>query len=132
MYQSLTLRICLVFFGIFVYSYQGQYSFNPVMQGLSPYNWQTACNIMNLITGLIAAALYGNIGIKVVYLEVLQELFNAPPLTTTAGKMIWVGLVPAYVRTFKSATMLVKSLLTLRSSGRLRSSFVLQSPNSPI
>ena len=37
---------------------------------LSPYAWQTATNIMNLVTGLIAAALYGNIGLKVVYNEV--------------------------------------------------------------
>ena len=51
---------------------------------------------MNLFTGLIAACLYGNIGIKVVYLEVIQELFHAPSLTTTKGKILWVALVPAY------------------------------------
>lgn len=66
------------------------------MQGLSPYKWQTACNIMNIITGLIAAALYGNIGIKVAYVEVFQELLGAPPLTTKRGKILWVALVPAY------------------------------------
>jgi len=65
---------------------------------LCPYNWQTATNIMNIITGLIAAALYGNIGIKVAYIEVFQGIFNAPPLTTKAGKWLWVALVPAYVR----------------------------------
>jgi hypothetical protein len=90
------IYIVYMFFGLFVYSYQGQYSFNPVMQGLSPYNWQTATNIMNLFTGLIAAALYGNIGIKVVYVEVLQEIFNFPSLTTKFGKLLWIGLVPAY------------------------------------
>lgn len=83
-------------FGLFVYSYQGQYSYNPVMQGLSPYAWQTATNIMNLFTGLIAAALYGNIGLKVVYLEIFQELLNAPPLTSKTGKMLWVVMIPAY------------------------------------
>ena len=90
------IYVVYMFFGLFVYSYQGQYAYNPVMQGLSPYNWQTACNIMNLFTGLIAAALYGNIGIKVVYLEVFQELLNAPSLTTRSGKLIWIALVPAY------------------------------------
>lgn len=90
------IYVAYLFFGVFVYSYQGQYAYNPVMQGLSPYNWQTATNIMNLVTGLIAAALYGNIGIKVAYIEVLQELFNFPPLTSTKGKWIWVALVPAY------------------------------------
>lgn len=90
------IYVVYLFFGVFVYSYQGQYAYNPVMQGLSPYNWQTATNIMNLITGLIAACLYGNIGIKVAYIEVFQELFNAPPLTSRAGKLLWVALVPAY------------------------------------
>jgi hypothetical protein len=85
-----------LFFGLFMYSYQGQYAYNPVMQGLSPYAWQTATNIMNIITGLIAAALYGNIGIKVMYVEVLEELFNFPALTDKKGKIIWVAIVPIY------------------------------------
>lgn len=87
---------CYMFFGLFVYSYQGQYAYNPVMQGLSPYAWQTATNIMNIVTGLIAAALYGNVGLKVVYVEILQELCHAPPLTTKAGKILWVVLIPLY------------------------------------
>jgi hypothetical protein len=66
------------------------------MQGLSPYSWQTATNIMNLITGLIAAALYGNIGLKVLYLEVLQDVFGFPPLTVRRGKFLWAALVPIY------------------------------------
>lgn len=90
------IYVVYMFFGIFVYSYQGQYSFNPVMQGLSPYNYQTAANICYIITGLIAAALYGNIGIKVVYTNVFQELLGAPPLTVKMGKILWVFMVPAY------------------------------------
>jgi hypothetical protein len=82
------IYVVYLFFGVFVYSYQGRYAFNPVMQGLSPYNWQTATNIMNIITGFIAACLYGNIGIKVAYVEVFQELLRAPPLTTKAGKFL--------------------------------------------
>ncbi|KPM45716.1 hypothetical protein AK830_g802 [Neonectria ditissima] len=85
-----------MFFGLFVYSYQGQYAFNPVMQGLSPYRFQTATNIMNLVTGLIAAALYSNIGFKVVYIEVLQEIFNFPPLTKKSGKIAWAISIPLY------------------------------------
>jgi hypothetical protein len=96
LFADLFIYFLYMFFGLFVYSYQGQYAYNPVMQGLSPYNWQTACNIMNLVTGLIAAALYGNIGIKVAYVEVFQELFKAPPLTSKRGKLLWVALVPAY------------------------------------
>lgn len=49
-----------------------------------------------MITGLIAAALYGNIGIKVLYIDVFQELLSAPDLTKKAGKLLWIGLVPVY------------------------------------
>ncbi|KAB5585646.1 transmembrane amino acid transporter family protein [Coniochaeta sp. 2T2.1] len=90
------IYVVYMFFGIFVYSYQGQFTFNPVMQGLSPYGWQTACNIMNLFTGLIAAALYGNIGLKVLYVDVLQEVCGLPPLTVQKGKLLWLVLVPIY------------------------------------
>jgi hypothetical protein len=87
---------CYVTFGMVVYSFQGQFAFNPAMQGLSPYNWQTGVNIMFLFSGLIAACLYSNIGIKVMYVNVLQELLHAPPLTTKKGKWLWIGLVPLY------------------------------------
>ncbi|KAM7187541.1 Transmembrane amino acid transporter domain containing protein [Rhypophila sp. PSN 637] len=85
-----------LFFGIFVYSYQGQYTFNPAHQGLSIYGWQTAGNIILLVSSSIAASLYGNIGLKVLYIDVLQEVFNFPPLTATRGKYLWAGLVPIY------------------------------------
>lgn len=85
-----------LFFGIFVYSYQGQFAFNPVMQGLSPYGFQTATNVLNVISSLIAAALYGNIGFKVIYIDVLQNLLGCPPLTARRGKFIWAASIPVY------------------------------------
>jgi len=100
-WKALILATCFIyfvymFFGLFVYSYQGQYAFNPAMQGLSPYGWQTAGNVLNVITGLIAACLYGNIGLKVLYVTVLEELCNAPSLVKKTGKIFWVGLIPLY------------------------------------
>lgn len=65
-------------------------------QGLSPYAWQTVCNILAVITGIIAATLYGNIGIKVIYNNVLIEFFDFPPLTTKKGKYIWAVVVPIF------------------------------------
>lgn len=53
--------------GVFVYSYQGQYTLPLAFQGVSKYAWQTVGNVLALITGIIAAGLYGNIGIKVAY-----------------------------------------------------------------
>ncbi|KAK3357912.1 transmembrane amino acid transporter family protein [Lasiosphaeria hispida] len=90
------IYVVYIFFGIFVYSFQGQYTFNPVSQGLSVYTWQTVTNIILLVTSLIAAALYGNIGLKVLYIEVFQEVFNAPPLTVSRGKWLWTALIPIY------------------------------------
>lgn len=90
------IYVCYLVFGLYVYSFQGQYAFNPAMQSLSPYWWQTATNILGLVTGLIAAGLYGNIGMKVLYVELLQEIFGAPPLTEFAGKMLWAAVIPVY------------------------------------
>ncbi|KAL1868424.1 hypothetical protein VTK73DRAFT_3690 [Phialemonium thermophilum] len=83
-------------FGLYVYSRQGQYSFLPVTQGISDYGWQTALNVLGLLTGLIAAALYGNIGLKVVYIEVFEGWLGLPAMATTAGKIWWATLVPVY------------------------------------
>ncbi|KAI1441423.1 transmembrane amino acid transporter protein-domain-containing protein [Annulohypoxylon stygium] len=85
-----------IFFGIFVYSYQGQYSYNPAMQGIAVYGIQTAGNILSLVSNLIAAVLYSNIGLKVVYVEVFHELLKFPDLTTRTGKIWWAALIPVY------------------------------------
>jgi hypothetical protein len=81
-------------YGCFVYHYQGQYSFQPSYQGVSPYGWQTAGNMISLIAALIAAGLYGNIGIKVLYNNVLVDIFHAPPLVARYGKIIYACIVP--------------------------------------
>lgn len=76
-----------------VYSFQGQFAFNPAYQGIpnSAYRFQTLGNAISFITGLIAAVLYGNIGIKVMYAAVLRDLFKAPPLDDKKGKWLWVA-----------------------------------------
>ena len=58
------IYICYMLYGLFMYGYQGQYLQNPSYLGISPYNWQTAGNVLAMVTALIAAALYGNIGVK--------------------------------------------------------------------
>jgi hypothetical protein len=52
--------------------------------------------MLAVISGLIAAALYGNIGIKVLYNNVFMEFFHAPPLQTQRGKLLWAIIVPIY------------------------------------
>jgi hypothetical protein len=41
---------------------------------------------------LIAALLYGNIGIKVFYSAVLRDVFKLPPLDHKRGKLLWVAI----------------------------------------
>lgn len=83
-------------FGLFVYSYQGQFTIIIAYQGISSYAWQTVGNAFGLTSGLIAALLYGNVGIKVVYNNLLMEWCRFPSLGTKAGKLAWVGVVPVY------------------------------------
>lgn len=85
-----------MFYGLFIYGYQGQYTINPSYLGISNYNIQTAGNVFAMVSAVIAACLYGNIGIKVMYNNVFVEIFHAPPLTTRAGKWVWVGIIPVY------------------------------------
>ena len=72
------------------------FSFSPSYQGVSRYGWQTAGNTITLIAALIAAGLYGNIGIKVFYNNILMELVNAPPLITRNGKILYACIVPVW------------------------------------
>ncbi|KAF2788446.1 putative amino acid transporter [Melanomma pulvis-pyrius CBS 109.77] len=93
--QSFIFTVYL-FFGIFVYSYHGEFVINPAFQGLSSEVALKAGNILGLSASLIAAALYGNIGIKVIYANIAVELLGAPGLDRRSAKLIWVGLVPVY------------------------------------
>jgi hypothetical protein len=83
-------------YGCYCYYYQGQYTYSISYQGVSPYAWQTVGNMLAVLSGLIAAGLYGNIGIKVLYNQLLIDLFNFPPLTSKKGKIIWATIVPIY------------------------------------
>lgn len=48
----------------FPQAFQGQFTLPLAFQGVSKYSWQTVGNVLSLITGIIAAGLYGNIGIS--------------------------------------------------------------------
>src|SRR3954462_15293307 len=88
--------LCYLIFGLVVYSQQGNFTYNPANQGISIYSYQTATNAINVASAVIAALLYGNIGIKVVYQNVIQDLFNGPELTSKRGKILWVIIAPLY------------------------------------
>lgn len=61
---QLFIYICYMFYGLFMYGYQGQYVQTPSYLGISQYGIQTAGNSLAIVSALIAATLYGNIGVK--------------------------------------------------------------------
>ncbi|KAG2136558.1 transmembrane amino acid transporter protein-domain-containing protein [Suillus bovinus] len=95
-YAQIFIFVVYMFFGLFVYSYQGQYVVNPANQGISTYSLQTATNAISLTAGLIAAALYGNIGVKIIYNNFFVDIFGFPQLTATRGKYYFAISVIAY------------------------------------
>jgi len=92
------LLICIAYllYGAFVYSFQGQFTLPLAYQGVSKQSWQDVGNVLALITGIIAAGLYGNIGIKVAYYSIIEDWFKGPALTSRAGRIIWSGMVLVY------------------------------------
>lgn len=93
---TLFIYVAYMLYGLFVYGYVGQYAFSVSYQGISSYAWQTVCNMLAVLSGIIAAGLYGNIGIKVLYNNILVDFFKAPPLVTKRGKILWAVIVPIY------------------------------------
>ncbi|KAF9352184.1 hypothetical protein BGX26_009949 [Mortierella sp. AD094] len=93
--QTLIFVVYLMY-GVFVYALQGQYTLPLAYQGVSQYSFQTFGNILALITGIIAGALYGNIGIKVAYINIVEDWLKGPSLMSRKGHIIWVGMVVSY------------------------------------
>lgn len=89
---------CYLVMGMVVYSARGQFTYPLAYQGIpsSAYAWQTLGNAVAYTSGLIAMALYGNIGIKVIYASVLEDIFNFPSLEKKVGKILWAVIVPIY------------------------------------
>ncbi|KDN35714.1 hypothetical protein K437DRAFT_276950 [Tilletiaria anomala UBC 951] len=86
---ELLIFIAYVLYGNFFYAYSGQYTLGVAFQGMASGPWLMACNVLNIITGVIAAAIYGNIGIKVAYINVIEGIFRGPPLLSRKGQFIW-------------------------------------------
>lgn len=88
MAQALIFTI-YVFYGLYVYSFQGQFTLPVAFQGVSRHSWQTVGNVLSLISGIIAGGLYGNIGLKILYVNVIEDMFHGPPLLSFRGRITW-------------------------------------------
>ncbi|KAF8663982.1 hypothetical protein AX16_000833 [Volvariella volvacea WC 439] len=81
--------------GVFIYmSLQGQFTLPLAYRGISSFAWQTVGNILALVTGIIAAAT--SLPSEVIYINVVEERFEGPPLLSTRGRLTWSVLVTTY------------------------------------
>ncbi|GAC97645.1 amino acid transporter [Pseudozyma hubeiensis SY62] len=93
--QALICTVYLVYANV-VYAYQGQYVLGQSYNGIAKYSFQTVCNMLAILSGTIAAALYGNVGLKVVYVNTVQAVFKGPALNTPRGRVIWASISVVY------------------------------------
>ena len=113
-------------FGLAVYAEQGPYAGNPANQGLVPRGWQTALNIITVLTLMISGSLYMNVGMKVFYANIGMDLFNFAPLHTRKGQINWICVSFAFwwsafvlaevIPQFSAFTGLVSSLVMIQFS----------------
>ncbi|SCV72670.1 BQ2448_4207 [Microbotryum intermedium] len=82
-----------LFYGVFIYCFQGQYTLPLAYQGVSKYAWQCIGNGISLVTVTVAAGLYANVGLKVIYTNIVEGLFKGPSLMSRKGQMIWLPMV---------------------------------------
>lgn len=75
-FAQLFIYFIYMFYGLFMYGYQGQYVVNPSYLGIGKYSIQTAGNSFAMASALIAAALYGNIGVKGTHLSPFPQRIN--------------------------------------------------------
>ncbi|SCU88501.1 LAME_0E00122g1_1 [Lachancea meyersii CBS 8951] len=86
---QILILVVYLFYGLFVYGYDGQFSYVTANQGIGSIGLQNAANVLNIITQLIAAVLYGNVGIKVFYQGFLVSNFDFPSLDSRKGTFAW-------------------------------------------
>lgn len=129
------ILVVYLFFGIFTYTCQGQYVSNPANQGIQTWELRLAANVLSLVSGVFAAALYGNVGLKVLYQGFGVPDLKFPVLTSKKGAVLWAGLVFIYwavayvigaaIPQVSELSALVGSLCILNFSYTLPAAFML-------
>ncbi|GMK56337.1 hypothetical protein CspeluHIS016_0301770 [Cutaneotrichosporon spelunceum] len=83
-------------FGMYVYSYQGQYTNILPTVNIDSVLFQGLTNILGLICVTIIAVMYSHIGAKVFYRNVMRGYFKAPSLTSSKSTLYWSAVVCGY------------------------------------
>ncbi|KAG6900814.1 hypothetical protein C0993_000133 [Termitomyces sp. T159_Od127] len=97
MAQALIFSAYLLY-GAFVYAFQGQFTLPLAFQGLSIFAWQTVCNALALVSGLIAAGLYGNIGITFIIGSAIPQVQTISALIASVAIMQFSYTFPFLLR----------------------------------
>ena len=82
-------------YGCFLYAYQDSIPLNPPFEDYQTIRCRQFVTFSAFLSALIAAGLYGNIGVKVFYNNVLIE-FVAALLMTNTRKLIRAGIILVY------------------------------------
>ncbi|SCV72669.1 BQ2448_4206 [Microbotryum intermedium] len=90
---QLLIYTIYLFYGTFIYCFQGQYTLPLAYQGVSKYVWQCIGNGIALATVTVAAGLYANVGLKVVYSNIVEGVFKGPTLMSRKGQMVWIPML---------------------------------------
>ncbi|KLT42146.1 hypothetical protein CC85DRAFT_319078 [Cutaneotrichosporon oleaginosum] len=85
-----------MFFGIFGYSMQGQYSAILPTVNMANIAFQAVTNIIGMFCVFAIVSLYAHVGCKLVYRVVLRGYFRAPSLTSRKGGVYWALTVLVY------------------------------------
>lgn len=93
--QALICSVYLIYANV-VYAFQGQYVLGQSYNGIDKYSFQTVCNMLAILSGTIAAALYGNVGLKVIYVNTVQTFMKGPALNTPRGRIVWASISVVY------------------------------------
>ncbi|KZO95418.1 hypothetical protein CALVIDRAFT_564823 [Calocera viscosa TUFC12733] len=86
---QVVIMTAYMMYGLFVYSFQGQFTLPLAYQGVANYPLQTVANVISLVSGIIAGGLYGNIGLKVAYVNIVEDILHGPPLNSRTGRITW-------------------------------------------
>ncbi|KAG6910870.1 hypothetical protein DXG01_007187 [Tephrocybe rancida] len=74
-------------------------------------------NALSLVTGIIAAGLYGNIGIKVVYINIVEDWLNGPRLLSRKGRIVWsTFIIGAAIPQIQTITGLIAAIAIMQFS----------------
>ncbi|KIL63957.1 hypothetical protein M378DRAFT_163928 [Amanita muscaria Koide BX008] len=74
---------------------------------------------MGLVIGLIAAGLFGNIGIKTIYINLFEELFKGPPLMSSKGTMFEFNAFLMHIINTRVLVLVYRFVFSIRMNASL-------------